>query len=233
MTTDSQRESRETIPCYSSYKEFIEKNMEEWPQYRWLQIFFNHGGGSSGDTRTTVFDSVGESLLETVFSTTDPSRFRNFLDSRPSNVRSRIIILAYKETWSVDRTFVDMLASRLGISPDHLRRHLWHDSQVSASVPSHLAQILRKVILDDYCSSSYAPCLPSEQVGQLKFIQFDGDWGDRNTVFFADSPQENSSTGMSLGTQLENEANILSPSSCSFTTKRFRLYPSDGRSIWL
>jgi hypothetical protein len=199
MTADSQRESRETNPRYSSYKEFIEKNMEKWPQYRWLQVFFNHGGGSPRDTRTTVFDSVGESLLETVFSTTDPSRFRNFLDSRPSNVRSRIIILAYKETWSVDHTFVDMLASRRGLSPDHLGRHLWHDNQLSASVPSHLAQILKKVILDDYYSRSYAPCLPSEQVGQPKFLQFDGDWGDRNTVFFADSTQENRSTGMSLG----------------------------------
>ncbi len=195
---DPQHERHETIPCYRSYREFVEKSVEDWPQYRWLLIFFSHRGGSSRDTRVTVFDSVDGSLIQTAFSITDPGRFRTFLDSRPSSVRSRIIILAYKETWSVDRKFVDILASCIGLDPEDLQRHLKHGCQRLESVPFNLDDVERKWERNDLISDSYyTPFLPSEQAGRSKPLQFDGSWGDRNTVLFAEGPQENSSSGIS------------------------------------
>lgn len=61
---------------YSTYKEFIDAHVADWPEYRWMQLFLEQKGKDPSDTSVTVFDSMHGSLVASDFDTNFQPHFR-------------------------------------------------------------------------------------------------------------------------------------------------------------
>ena len=91
------------LPTYSSYREYIDAHVSEWPEYRWLQHFLGKPGSQPSETERTVFDSVGGSLIEQGHFTSDIRGLSHILSSCSPQVCSRLIIGSYRQAWGIDR----------------------------------------------------------------------------------------------------------------------------------
>lgn len=95
---------------YSSYKEYIDRNVELWPELRWMQLFVEHDRLHPSGTLVNIFDSRdGDSLLEKTFNSEDLTGFQEVVEGRLRETNTRIIVVTYRETWGIDRRVVDIL----------------------------------------------------------------------------------------------------------------------------
>lgn len=107
---------------YSTYKEFIDAHVADWPEYRWMQLFLEQKGKDPSDTSVTVFDSMHGSLVEHDYSSRISS-LPHFLRQRPPEVRTRLIIVTHFESWAIDRNVVDTLGKSFDIDPQFFHKH--------------------------------------------------------------------------------------------------------------
>ena len=110
---------------YTSYRQFVEACSKVRDEYRWLQTFLAHHDEAL-ETRTTIFDAEGKSLTERgSFSVVSPE-FRLLIASRLSNIKTRLVIVTYRESWAIDRSLIDLLGLRFNMNPDFFRRHFYY-----------------------------------------------------------------------------------------------------------
>ena len=180
---------------YTSYKQYVEQNIET-PGCRWLQVFFNHGGDSPEFTRTTIFDARDGQMVPTSFSPSDPDRFRKALSNNDNGLKLRVIVLGYVNIWSVDRTFVDIIASHMQLHPSDLLRHLrgFRGTIRQCGVPSHLSELLYQINLKDWTWEYAFTRLPSEELifGNTLDLNWDA---SRTTVYWHTESKDSIKTG--------------------------------------
>jgi len=119
-------DSTPKLPTYSSYKEYIDAYVSEWPEYQWLQHFLGKPGSQPSETKTTVLDSIDGSLIERAQFTSDITGLSDMLSSRSADVKTRLIIVSYPESWRIDRQVVDLLGWTFDIDPNFFRRHFYY-----------------------------------------------------------------------------------------------------------
>lgn len=180
---------------YVSYKQYVEQNIDK-PGCRWLQIFFNHGGGSPELTRTTVLEAEDGKMVPTSFSADDSDRFKKFLSTNDNSTRLRVIVLGYINVWSVDRTFIDIIASHMQLHHLDLLRHLrgLRSDIRQRGVPSHLDELLYETNLKDWAMETPFSRLPSEEVAFESTLGLEHH-NSRTTVYWRTEPKDSVKTG--------------------------------------
>ena len=109
-----------------SYKDIVSARRSERPEYEWLQTFLEHPGPCNSETLAVVFDSDGETLIERGQFSADTPQFSRILAARPSEVRTRYIVVSYQQSWNVDRSIVEKLCSTYNVEPDFFREHFYY-----------------------------------------------------------------------------------------------------------
>ena len=173
----------------------MEQNIDK-PGYRWLQIFFNHGGGSPELTRTTVLQIKDGKMVPTFFSADDSDRFKKFLSTNNNSIRFRVIVLGYINVWSVDRTFIDIIASHMQLYYLDLLRHLRgiRGDIRQRGVPSHLDKLLYETNFKDWAIKTPFSRLLSEEVAFESTLNLEH-YNSRTTVYWRTEPKDSVKTG--------------------------------------
>ena len=183
---------------YASYRQYVEQNIDK-PGCRWLQIFFNHGGGSPELTRTTVLEAKDGKMVPKSFSADNLDRFKKFLSTNDNSTKFRVIVLGYINVWSVDRKFIDIIASHMQLHHLDLVRHLrgTRGDFRQRGVPSHLDELLVQTNLEDWAIETPFSRLPSEEVafGSTLDLQY---YKGRTTVYWRTEPRDSVKTGISI-----------------------------------
>lgn len=155
LSPESEKSSS-SQPRYASYKQYLDENATDWPELKWMQVrlpqeeigrrgltptqsFMNTPSGDPDDTRVTVIDSIDGAFHRQSIPTTDPNSLSTVLESRGSSVKTRIIIVDYKESFSIDRAVVDTLGTTFDIDPLVFQEHFFHEAlEFEGSYPYHL-----------------------------------------------------------------------------------------------
>ena len=115
-------------PLYASYKEYIDKNVQSWPDLRWAQRFLEIEPPDPSETTVLLLDSYGDRMVDQEFGDENMSDLRDALENRPAAVKTRIIFVSYEETMSIDRSVVDILGLKFDIDPLFLHEHFYHST---------------------------------------------------------------------------------------------------------
>ncbi len=162
--TAEQSEKCESGGLYSSYRAFLDTNVKSWPEFRWMQVFLEHQTSNPSDTQVDVIDSKDGFLHSSHAPYTGSQSLLKALQHRSSDVNTRIIIVSYRESFSIDRGVVEVLGRFFGIDPLAFLQHFHHE---------HLQQ--EDSYNDKYKSRlAYQPhaFLPSEQPAQGRYLHF-------------------------------------------------------------
>ena len=87
-------------------------------------------GAQPSETILVIADSVNDQILIQDFSS-DLLGFQREIQLRPSDVHTRIVIVWYKETCSVDRDIVDSVGLTFDVDPTFLWAHFDHPAAQS------------------------------------------------------------------------------------------------------
>lgn len=112
------------------------------------------------DTRLTIIDTVDGVLHPRHVALTQSFDLAEVLGTRPADVNSRIIVVAYRESFSVDREVVDVLGGLFDLDSVILQQHFDHDS-VYCEISATSNDIRSRHRLNGECIA----LLPSEQEG--------------------------------------------------------------------
>jgi len=124
----------EPLSSFSSYTDYVATLKESDGQYGWLHTFLSRPGPSPGVTEAFVIDRRSTGLK--IWGARDMHGLSELLN-RPSDHKSRVIIISYPESWSFDRQILEFLAMRYALNPLHLFKHLCHrNSWTDAFCPS-------------------------------------------------------------------------------------------------
>ncbi|KAK0101112.1 hypothetical protein ONS95_012905 [Cadophora gregata] len=151
---------------YLSYKDYLDTNVEDWPEFRWMQVFFMHPGGDPNNTNLTIIDSANGSLHPQSITTLDPHSLTTALENRQPEVKTRIIVVHYGQSFSIDRRVVDILGSVYDLDPLVLQRHFEHDAmwlEDGLKTSKHIEELLPEARL---------ALLPSEETCEGRFVHF-------------------------------------------------------------
>ena len=110
---------------YASYLEFVDACSQVRPEYRWLQTFLRRQD-EAPETQTTIFDVTGGSVTEHGPFSTASTDFCQLLVSRSPDIKTRLIVVTYNNSWAVDRPLLDLLGLHFNIDPNFLRRHFYY-----------------------------------------------------------------------------------------------------------
>ena len=149
---------------YSSYRAFLDTNVESWPELRWMQVFLEHQGSNPSDTQVDVIDSKDGSLHSSQVPYTGAQNLLKALEHRSFDVNTRIIIVSYRESLSIDRGIVEVLGRLFSIDPLAFLQHFHHERLQQEDSYN-----------DKYKSRlAYEPhaFLPSEQPSQGRCLHF-------------------------------------------------------------
>ncbi|KAK0113353.1 hypothetical protein ONS95_013607 [Cadophora gregata] len=144
-STESE-ESANPQPRYASYKQYLDENVADWPELKWMQIFMNTPSGDPDDTRVTVIDSIDGAFHCQAVPITEPSNFSRVLESRGPEVKTRIIRVDYEASLCIDRSVVDTLGKTFDIDPLVFQEHFCHENlhcdhgysaRLHESIPKH------------------------------------------------------------------------------------------------
>lgn len=169
---------------YPSYRAFLDTNVKSWPELRWMQVFLEHQGSNPSDTQVDVIDSKDGSLHSSQVPYTGAQNLFKALEHRSSDVNTRIIIVSYRESLSIDRGVVEVLGRLLSIDPLAFLQHFHHESLQQENSYN-----------DKYKSRlAYEPhaFLPSEQPTQGRCLHFGLESRKyASTMFFGDGLGDN------------------------------------------
>ena len=175
---------------YFSYKDYLDLNVEDWPEFRWMQVFFMHPGGDPNNTNLTIIDSTNESLHPQSINTLDPRSLTTALENREPEVKTRIIVVHYGMSFSIDRRVVDVLGSVYDLDPLVLQRHFEHDAlwlEDGLKTSKHINELLPK---------SRLALLPSEETCGGRFVHFGlSDFRYITAMFFNGKDKSDETTG--------------------------------------
>ncbi|KAF7512214.1 hypothetical protein GJ744_002376 [Endocarpon pusillum] len=126
-TTEQSGKGEERF-SYPSYRAFLDTNVKTWPELRWMQVFLEHQCNNPGDTQVDVIDSKDGSLHSSQVPYTGAQNLFKALGHRSSDVNTRIIIVSYRESLSIDRGVVEVLGRLLSIDPLAFLQHFHHEN---------------------------------------------------------------------------------------------------------
>ncbi len=113
----SNSSSREFNPPFASYTEFVELLARRQPQYAWLSYFFSHIPDDQGHhTNMFVVDSEDRHLIQKSIA---PEQ----LQQCSSSVQTRLVLIDYKDTWTIGRGLLDWVSFVLDLPPYYLWQH--------------------------------------------------------------------------------------------------------------
>ncbi len=121
---DTSMEPR-TQPSFKSYLEYVTQLVKIEPQFEWLYQFLSKEGAQASETVLILADSIDNRLLVRNFSS-DPSGFQKEVQYRPASVQTRIVLVSYEQTWSINRDVVDKVGLAFNVDPTFLWEHFDH-----------------------------------------------------------------------------------------------------------
>lgn len=178
------------VPPYSSYTDYLDRNVGDWPEFLWMQVFFKHPGGHPNHTTLAVIDSKNDTLHSRTISIRDRHGLTQVLEHREPGVKTRVIVVAYTQSFSIDRLVVDVLASFYDIDPLVLERHFHRETLGLEDGLKSMRNI------EELLPKSRLALLPSEERGEERCIHF-GKWSMAyiTAMFFDGKDNHEDSTG--------------------------------------
>ena len=103
-------------PRYHTYTEYLGSLLPQWPEYRGLHEFLQLDPPSpTRDTHARVIDCQGDGLSTRRFE--DAVRFRDALDLQSPSTVTRLVIVNYAQTKTLQRDFIDAIGLKFDIDP--------------------------------------------------------------------------------------------------------------------
>ena len=103
-------------PRYHTYTEYLGSLLPQWPEYRGLHEFLDDDPSShSRNTHAVIIDCQGDGLSSHRFE--DAVRFRDALDVQSPDTVTRLVIVDYVETQTLQRDFIDAIGLKFDIDP--------------------------------------------------------------------------------------------------------------------
>ena len=129
------------LSSHYCYADFVAAPQNTRVEFRWPQSFFEQPGPTPSLTTACVVDRHSTSLeINGAHDTTGLSRLLVRRPGTSTGIRTRIIIVSYPDTRSLDRPLLDFLAMRYAVRPLHLYYHLYHiNSEPEPDDPLDLA----------------------------------------------------------------------------------------------
>ena len=106
----------------------------------------NTPSGDPDDTRVTIIDSIEGAFHRKSIPVTEPNYLWNVVQTRRSDVKTRLIFVDYKDSFCIDRTLVDILGETFDIDPLVFQEHFHHEAlsaddgysnDVDYAIPEH------------------------------------------------------------------------------------------------
>ena len=117
--------SEHSLYSWPSYTAFVNALAQVDSGYEWLAAFFSQTSqGRAPGGQCKILESHGDVVERTVKSL-------DHLNISPPASTTRIVVLSYKEAWSLDRKLLDRVAMALNLSPYFLWQHLEYPNNYS------------------------------------------------------------------------------------------------------
>ena len=119
-------------PRYHTYTEYLGSLLPQWPEYRGLHEFLQHDPPPpTRDTHALIMDCRRDGLSTRRIE--DAVRFRDALDLRSPDTETRLVIVHYAQTKTLQRGFIDAVGLKFDIDPlffcNHFATGLPHDER--------------------------------------------------------------------------------------------------------
>ena len=170
-------------PRYPTYAAYLGSLLPQWPEYRGLHNYLQHDPSPpTGDTHALIIDCRDDGLSTCRFEAA--VRFRDALDLRSPDTVTRLVVVNYAQTKTLQRGFIDAIGLKFDIDPLFLCSHF------SSGLPAD-----ERAKWEDDGILKYAPLSSQRmflEVGQFLFLHA--------SVFFLGPTEENQdekSTGAS------------------------------------
>src|SRR2546429_3332749 len=115
---------------FKSYFDYVSTLYKLYPEYKWLQRFLSEPGSIPSQTRVLVIDSVDNKLcmqnFQGSFASSDGDGLRKALSQQSADIATRIVYIAYRQSWSIDRDVINIVGSYFQLNPIFLWGHLHH-----------------------------------------------------------------------------------------------------------
>ena len=109
-------------PRYDTYTEYLGSLLPQWPEYRGLHEFLQHDPPPSArDTRALIIDCPSDDLSTRRFE--DAVQFRDALDRRSPDTVTRLVIVDYAHTETLQRGFIEAIGLKFDINPLFMCNH--------------------------------------------------------------------------------------------------------------
>jgi hypothetical protein len=169
--SDQEAVSSNISQQYNRYYKWISALAKIDKEFEWLKRFLEESSPRPCETKVSVVESIGGSL--SIRKVKGKGNLSKLLKSNPeaeqassTGIQTRIIIVTYPETWSIDRAKLVLLVLHFGIDPVHLFNHLFHDGSY---MDTHCPKVDWK---PDLGSTTSTPLLPSERKAWMELKAF-------------------------------------------------------------
>jgi hypothetical protein len=119
---------------FGSYGEYINTILPQWPEFRWLSLFLNAQPVHPECTVDVVHADDTRLQVQTFGSASQD--FQAAITDSSADVKTRLIILSYKDIETVDRNVLDVLGLEYDIDPIFYWHHFQGDNPTTDLLPS-------------------------------------------------------------------------------------------------
>ena len=104
-------------PRYDTYTEYLGSVLPQWPEYQGLHEFLQHDPPPppTADTHALIIDCRGDDLFTRRFEVA--VQFRDALNLQSPDTKTRLVIVDYAETKTLQRGFIDAIGLEYDIDP--------------------------------------------------------------------------------------------------------------------
>jgi len=111
---------------FQSYREYVKHLSLDYSELEWLSNFLSYSGTSPSVTRVRIIDSIGSQYLKMQDFPAPGKRLSMALKSRSDDIQTRIVIVSYIQSWSIDRDVINTIGVHFQLDPWFLWGHLDH-----------------------------------------------------------------------------------------------------------
>ena len=103
-------------PRYHTYAEYLGSLLPQWPEYRGLHNYLQYDPSPpTGDTHALIIDCRNDSLSTPRFEVA--AQFRDALDLQSPDTVTRLVIVAYTLTETLQRSFIEAIGLKFDVDP--------------------------------------------------------------------------------------------------------------------
>ncbi len=110
---------------FRSYRDYVASLAKDHPEFGWLNLFLAKPGANPSQISVLIADSLNNTMQLENFSS-KVSECHDALQQRPIEVKTRIILVSYHQTWSIDRDIADSIGLAFDIDPTFFWAHFDH-----------------------------------------------------------------------------------------------------------